>query len=448
MGEPTFTPTISGQGIQLTDHATLGAVAGLADDRVFAELLRLGQLGINGPSRAAIPYSTQQQSGIAPSNAPIVQPSGHTDGSVFLFPFRAIVGPRNASNAAPSPNPAGVWGQTNDMASWRDVRSGVYAQTSNGYGFPLITSVGFAANASGNPRWDLVWAAIQVNANGPVVTRRIKSPSSGVLTATAIPQYLNSPVSIGVTAGTPGATPTPPLLPADSAGFYYVPLAWVRIPNGFVTGLSTIAPKDIRSTVTAANVGGGGATNSRFRNLSEPFQVEPATGNNDASGTTLAAYPWNASAGGRPICFMPPDMIGGRQIIIEVNAKSAPPSHGSTSVVDASIDWRNRFTLCHAQFNTGAGSFANDGGDFPSNLGAGGGFRQMGNTLTADSSLVGGAPTVFYASSVAQPGFIASGAVCGLYLDNTGILRWYANGTSPQVHAFFWLMASGQFPNV
>ena len=458
MSEPIYDPTIDGQEVQLTDYDLIGAVSGLMDDRVIAEILRMAPFDGSNVFKTILPYDSGSLPG-GTATAATVAPSGLADGSVVVSPFRAIVGTRNTAAAAPSPNPAGSY-QSSALANWRDVRSGIFI----GSATTLTQSVGFAANGSGQPRWDLVYATVAVDANGPSVTRRVKSPSTGVVTPTSVPSYLNSPVSVSVVTGTPGATPALPSLPADAAGNYNIGLYFVRIVNGYSSG-STLLAKDLRAFGQTSNP-------QRFNRLHGAV-FGAASGNNDNAGNSaLAAGPanWSPTAHTRPGAFLPTDWGGSRTFVVEVdlsNASSANWSHANAGIVDNSIDWRNRIVratmMCSLSLTFWNDDTAVVGARIPvaNNVLAAtptSVYTQFGNTRGQDNSLVGSSSTVVSAtgsgSGVSNPEagtvpttLLTNGTTIGLYvLASDGVLRLFVNG-APLAKAVFWIDVSGAFPN-
>jgi hypothetical protein len=447
MSEPMVNQTatgamLNGQEVQSSDLANLGAVAGLADDRVLAELLRMAPYAGGGIYKAIVPTSGQSASspGTLPQTQPTVRQTFTNNGSVAIYPFRAVIGTRNLLATPPPTNPA-VNYQSTFLANWRDIRSAVFAPN----GFQLQA---FAANSSGNPRWDLVYATVAVDVNGPSVTRRVKNPSSGGIAPVPVPQFLTSLVTVNVAQGTPGATPTPPPPPADAAGNYTIPLAWVRIPNGF-SGTSTIVGSDIRATLNGVP-GGGTPPLSQFQALSAAMRMRPASGNHDGSGSLYTNFAWNASAGGRPGPFMAPDWVGGDMVMCELDFQTGGSySHPSGAIVDNSIDWRNRIVRVDACAMAG-NKFAQDSTGTTSRvpLATQAIYSSLGNSFTADAQLVAGASTLAYWSPTQLPAMAAS-SLCGVYVDPaTGNLLAYVSGAAtPTVRIFAWIMASAPCPN-
>jgi hypothetical protein len=150
MAEPILFPCttpgpvlVNGVEVQNSELALAGQVAGLADDRVLAELFRFMPTDGTNTAKCIFPAGYFPSSGIAPSiqaNVPTVAPTGSPNASVIVNPFRGIVGSRNTPNVQP------MGPMTGPSASWRDTRSAVVVGTN-----ALAQSVAFLANSSGNP---------------------------------------------------------------------------------------------------------------------------------------------------------------------------------------------------------------------------------------------------------------------------------------------------------
>ena len=140
--EPRFQISQNGQELQKDDVNLVAHEAALADDRVLAELLRLAPFDGQRVAKAILPF------GHAGAAGPTVAPNGPT-GSVLISPFRAVIGSR-------SPVQVGA------KDCWRDIRSAIFTAGP----FALTSIVGFNPNPTSTPRWDLVCAAVAVDANG------------------------------------------------------------------------------------------------------------------------------------------------------------------------------------------------------------------------------------------------------------------------------------------
>ena len=433
--EKALTLTNNGQESQRADENLLGGVAGLADDRVLAELLRLIPSAGGSVDRAVLGYS------ITGEKAPVVQPTGSANGSVYVAPFRAIIGSRADAATLPSPNPTN---DTAELANWRDIRSGVYVGEGTG-ATPGLHTQSLAANSSGNPRWDLVYAAIAVDVGQNSVSRRVKDPTTGTVSTVSVSQYLASPVTVAVVTGTPGATPALPAVPADAAGVYNLGLAYVWVPNGF-NGSSTVTAPQIRAYSKST-------LKTPFRDLSSGFRVVPATAANDGDGTWDSGnFSWEV-AGQRPSPYMPADWVGGKQIVGQVDLvdnSSANWSHQNAAVIDSSCDWRSRIFDSASQTDTTKPFCTLVGGgtamvpfceQTPTVM------RQLANSFGLDGTLVASTSTIVLLNHTNQTD-ITAGAVVGLYVDHaTGQLKLFVSGT-PNVRVFFWVRATAQMPNV
>lgn len=435
MSENAYQPAQSGQEVQQGDVDQLGTTSGLADDHVFAELLRLAPYNGVTVSKAIMPAGFKGNLDFG-----VVQPSGRNDGSISVNPFRAVVGSRNAVAAPPS----GISTDSDALANWRDIRSGVFV----GSATDLVQAFVLAPNTSGNPRWDLAYAAIVPDTAGPSVQRRVKDPTSGNITVATVPAYIYSPVTVAILTGTPGTTPALPTLPADGAGTYNIPIAYIRVPNGF-SSTSTVATQDIRSTTVNGVMD--------YVDVRGGLKARPCNGNNDGNATFNAggSFAWNpASAGNRPGPWLPPDWIGGSVFVAEVDnesSSSAAWSVASLGIVDNSIDWRNRIIKVAGSWS-GTYKFGND----PTGYSGTGilipNASQLGTTLVPTGSL----GSTFASDGVNPPSTTTyvtvwqaaqSGQTVALLVNMTdGSLRWYSTGNTLSRY-FFWIESTGQFPN-
>ena len=454
--EPTYAADFDGQEFQFADADTVGASSGLADDRVLAELLHLPPFLSSGSvtSKRIIPYTQGAfPAGSFPAGqyTGVVQPTGSANGAVNIFPFRAIVGSRNAPTATPAdnasfPNPAN---STGALANWRDVRSGIFIGSPTQLAFTQVLASSPAA-----PRWDLVYATIQVDSSTVSVTpRRVKNPSGGSISNVSVPDYLLSPVSVGVVTGsTSGALPT---LPADTTGQYNFALAYVRIPGTF-SGTYTFLSEDIRACTTLA-----GPAND-FVYPSSGMRSSPCNGNNDANNggagsanafnTTGSQLYSQTTSGQRPGAFLPPDMVGGVSKFAFIDTVSTQPSHVNGSIVDSSIDWRHRIFRYDVVEATSSLVFCTDSSITGSEglpFGNGGeSFRGLGNSVQVDGTTVAGKSTVFTAGPTQLPSMAAASAI-GLLVDpTTGNLIWYQNGTPSGCRFVLWIDATAKMSNV
>jgi hypothetical protein len=288
-----------GQAMLQADLNSFAASAAGAEDSVFAELFRMA------------PDAGSVSRGILPSsNGALLTPGV---ASVTVNPFRAFVGSRTLA-------------ATDARLNWNDIRSGLSVaagSTALGIVAPL------AANASGSPRWDLVYATVVIDDPVASVIRKVKSPTTGVVAEVTTTPLLRTTVTVGVVAGTPSASPVWPTIPADSDPTYHILLAYVRVPNGFGMA-STVAHTDIAVVapcLALANTSGASST-----------QVPTSA----SALTTTEQQTWGAAAGVRPARFVPSSMTGGVRLPVVLSLFTASPSHVNGDVID-SRDWRGRY---------------------------------------------------------------------------------------------------------
>lgn len=335
MAERQFTVTIDGQEVRDTDLNSLGEVSGLADDRVFAELFRPHGIAAGGVPRGRfiIPFNQNlPQVGAVPQgrfyqnpNVQVVAPNG-ASGTTLVGPFRAVLGSATLASSS-------------GLNNWKDgVRSGVHIGSTSGY----YTQITHSANSSGNARIDLVYAIVTPDVNTSTVSRKVKNPSTGVITTQSISVSKVTNVSAAVVTGAPSGSPAIPTLPSDGGGNYYIALALVRIPNGFGAS-STVALTDILhdsyhlpvSPEMGVSVVGPAQMNSQISELNTSV----------LSVARLASW---ATSGIRPTWFMSPSMIGEDTIWIAIDCTDATSSNWSHplavtgEVIDQSRNWSNR----------------------------------------------------------------------------------------------------------
>jgi len=470
MSEQILQQTYNGQEFTTANQNTVGAVAGLADDHVLAELLRLSPFDGTNTYKAVLPYSQPTQFRNVPYPAGVglgigtVQPTGSAANSINIMPFRMVVGSRTAAATNP-PGDASL--DTGAMANWRDIRSGVFV----GSATTLAQTITIAASGGSHARWDLVYATLAVDSNGPSVNVRVKDPTSGNISVQSAPSYLTSPVSVTVVKGVEDGTFAFPALPADSGGNYNVALAYVRVVTT-ATGTYKFLAEDIRAVI----VGGLGAF---IRGTSG--ELTPANGNNDAnnsasaganefndSGTTTSPsmYYTPATSGTRPPLFFSPDWVGKveRFVLVDNSTTSAPAagncSHIAGGVIDSSVDWRNRFfkvTIVVTGNAQAAGTPPAEPTVAPFPMAATKNATvQMGNSFYLDGTLqvptaAQTASCIAFCNSTATPGvagMLDSPATCGIYVDSTtGNLLWSTTTAPAEAFLFFWIEATGQRPN-
>lgn len=443
--EQQYKTSINGQSVHTTDLDRLGEAGALADDRVFAELFRM------------TPYDgATVAKGVLLSRGALVAANGGT-GSVLVHPHRAFVGSRTAV-------------ATDAKKNLRDIRSAIAVGTA-----ALAQSVTLAPNASGNPRWDLVYAAVTVDADGGSTIRKMKDPDSKVVSAVSIKAYLETTVALGVVAGTTAASPAFPAAPPDAGGTYYVPLAYVRVPTGFGAA-SAVNAKDIDTVAPVMTMASAAGVASL-----RPANQQNVTGGTAISGagtsTQNGALAWSGTTNTRPGAYIPPTMSGIEALVIAIdvgNASSANWSHQHGAIVDDSRDWRYRLFRWTAGVGIGATAY----GQFPWNQsgissvllpGVVGASAVMPGyspgTVTTASGLGASGPggttqsvASLYATGAAAAATPAAGAnVCtnvmpsgtGVYLyvdSSTGALKLGVTGV-PLVSVIFWIEATASYEN-
>lgn len=415
--ENQFKLDYNGQQVQQQDFATLGEAAGLADDRVFAELFRLQPFDGSTVRRGVLPFGNRGQGRVA-----MVAPNGAT-GSVSVSPFRAFIGSTTAVG-------------TDAVKNWRDIRSTLCVGSS-----ALAQTVPLGANSSGNPRWDLIYAAVTPNVNGPSVTRKVKNPTSKVVTTTSVAPTLVSTVTLGVTPGTPAASPDWPAAPTDAAGTYYIPLAYVRVPNGFAAGSTVLSTGVAEQAPVIALSRTTGGCNARIADS------QYTEGGAQLSAAKVQA--WGAT-GTRPSTYLPPSMGAGEQLIVVLDLTTGHESVANNATLD-SRDWRNRvckFTAVVGVTNPGVTDFPWMRAGFQT-APAGGESSTSANVRVAfgvGQTFVGSG--TLYAASIDGNALVdmADGTTISVYCDlaDSGKLKVLYTG-APNCAVIFWIDFSAPF---
>lgn len=424
MAQTRINITNNGQEVQISDLNTIAQAAAQADDQVLVDIFRLepyNVLGASVASKAILPYGIRNAAGDGTDGGPLTAHatvvSNSNSGSVLVLPFKAVVGSRTALGSA------------TNLTHWTDVRSQFYVGTSNTVNG---TVVAIAANASGNPRWDLIYCAVAIDGATANVVRFVKNPTTKVVSQVSLSVSLATTTSIAVVNGATGASPALPSLPTDAAGVWYIPLAYIWVPNGF-GGSSNVAASNIRDAAPTAPIA----------RTTGALSCRPANGNNDGAGTYAGdpAFQWNALSGVRPSVFMPPAMVGGEELLVELDlTTSGHFSHGNGSIIDNSTDWRNRVFWSGVCYHA-TQKFGNDTTStsntvtLPSQTGSTVSY-QMSNSMQVDGGLVSSAATV-----------CSVGASAGIYVDpSSGALKAFVSGT-PGIRAFVWIRATTPMPN-
>ncbi len=420
--EPKYQIDFPGQQIQKSDIETFATEAALADDRVFAELFRMTPYG-SAVSKGILPY---KHATLGPES--MVAPSG-ADGSITIGPFRAFISSRSAASAGARVN-------------WRDIRSALSVLTAD---TTLRHTLAISANAAFYPRWDLVYAVVSVDAADTSESRKVKNPTTKVVSSQTVTITKSTSVTLAVVSGTAFVLPTFPSLPSDSGGNYNIPLAYILVPVGFnatstvdLHTIATIAPCMQLSEATGASC------------------VQPATSNSSFDATARDYW----STYGRPDHVLPSTMSGSKSLLVALNLRhpSSPSewSHTSGAVIDDSIDWRNRLVKYHVAVTGDNESFpwsnsgASHDSDFMSGQPQTGAYYTSGMGQTFFDNINGGYTTygglVCSLNNAALSQIAAATAVI-LYADaTTGFLMLNVVGY-PTCRLFVWIDATAAYDN-
>lgn len=390
---------VAGREWQGGDVNRVGAVSGLADDRVLAELLRMVPYDGSTIVKGVLPYRV---AGSTPAG--VLKPRA---GGVDIYPLRAIVGSRTAV-------------ATDSKKWWQDIRSALLLATGADH-----TAVAIANGDVSNPRWDLVYVTVAVDSTFGEV-RYKKDPTTKIVSAPTLNTYKKSTATVNVLAGTPGASPARPALPADSGSNYNIPLGYVRVPTGF-TGATTLVASDIYESAPVLRLANGA------------MSIEPAS-----LPTLQTRIPWPAS-GNRPAPFLPGGFEGGVIKVVQLQlASAATKSVQNGDIIDDSIDWRGRLFFTAFQFHA-TNRLATDAALIPASAftgvpvqGASCGI-DMGASMTTDFNSTG-KQNIFKCTSGAFTFF--------LYVDGTtGALKIDLSAGNPDINIVIWLFCSAQFAN-
>lgn len=455
MADKIFQIATNGQQIQQDDVNLLGETAGLAQDHVFAELLRMTPYDGSTVSKGILP----------PSGKALITTSGSGDAKIYVNPFRAFIGSRTAEASEALDN-------LQDIRSCLSVAEGATNDQ---------TQITLAANASGNPRWDLVYAAVAVDADSATVTRKVKDVSTKVVSSTSVVVTKVQTMTIGVVAGTPGATPAFPTIPADAGSTYNIALGYVRVPNGFGAS-TTVLPRNINEVANVLSI--DRATGASTLRPANQNYVTSGAGISGAGTTTLnGPVKWNGTTETRPAVYLPPTMSGGESLLIAVDlsdASSANWSHASGAIIDSSRDWRRRMfkwmvgigkgsdaqfpwvTAYSENWSTLSTNALGNNVPAPGNattlaqatytLGMGHSFGEEDPSLSEPAAAfiqaTGGASDTPNAEANVATNIMATSSYVKFYADfATGNLVMDVFGT-PAVNLILWLDASAQFDNV
>lgn len=446
MGERQFEIDSADKGAQVlrSDMNTWSENAAIADDRVLWELLRTKH-GATPPTKGIMAPGNEayEADGISGYGTTIVVGAGAT-GKVRVRPIRVVVGSRTAVGAG------------TEKASLRDARTGYLVGSTVRYSEVTIT-----ANASGNPRWDLVYATISPDADEAAAPRNKKDPATLTVTTPSIVAYKATTVTVSALAGTPAATPSLPATPADSASAFNVPLAYVWVPNGHGAA-STVARFQIHeiAKILRMHEAVGPSAFTASGNYASAGAVETRQGSGAGANNNWSTTDW-------PGGYCPPEFGSSVRAVAHLQVDNAlsgasPKSHAAGDVIDDTIDWRGRIFLCRVV--SGAASRvpwdpATGADPYGGFLRANGTYRiahRVGQSLRNDgASALFGSPAN-YGGCACLLAFgetdvygLATDAYVAVYVDSsTGALKYGFGGTAANCTGefVFFIEATGQRP--
>jgi len=413
--ESQFKLFYNGQEIQQTDVNLLGEVAGLADDRVLAELFRLPRYDGTTVAKGIIPTT------LGPARSTVLDRLVATNGAtgkVLVNPFRAVVGSRTLSTADGKKN-------------LRDIRSSIFVNT----GASVGTEVSFTAPSASNFRVDLIYAAVAVDVDDSSVSRKVKDPTSGVVSTSSVSVVTKTTVTIAVAQGTQSTTnPTLPTLPTDAAGVYYIPIAYVRLRASY-SGTTTFKTADIAVTAPLLSLSPStGGTSSSV-----------AEGNRSITSVTTAWKTFtNTTYGGPFTAFTGPE-TGAETLWVCIDDTFANGSYVDTRL------FTQRYYVCRVACAAAIGT-----PQFAHNIDAllnpqvpiisqasNTWFTEMGHTFMYDESVPSGR-TVFQVNATNAAGIFSGGNAISLVVD-TGGLKVVRTGTTAGVLIVAKIDFSGMF---
>lgn len=317
--EPLVALTQPGQGVQDDEFNLICREASLSADWLLAELLRPAPSGSGdgfAPKKYIIPSGGLEIGYGAFDRKALVGSSGAADAKVYVQPFMAVIGSRSDANT--------------EADALRQIR------TARHYGETVPrsfrTEIQIPA-ATANPRWDLIWAKVDVEAPDNTVVRYTKVGNAAVGT-TSVSLIKRTLVTIGRTQGTENVSPTRPTIPADSGNSYYIPLAYVIVggSHNLTTQVSSVNIHEVYPAIQ----------------LAAPFgapRVRPADSCWREDGATLVNAGWT-STNGRPPTHLPPGQQGADEITLPIaiadgtGSVNVPPN--TATLLDRSVNWLKR----------------------------------------------------------------------------------------------------------
>lgn len=324
----------NGQEVRTTDILSVSTNAARADDRVLWELFRCVPYNVSGPTKYVWTYGVDTWAAQNGDNSTALVHPDPTSGRLRVRAFRAAVSSTDTS--AP-------------LERVRGIRSGYHIPATTGYTSQVLT-----ANGSSDPRWTLLYAALTPDTNGDTATVLVQNVSSGAVAATSVVLNTKTTVTLGTVDGTAAASPTYPTIPADAAGVYYIPLAYILIPGSFssLTILDPSAVYEVAPVITLNTAVGGMVSRPANQQWAEGGTVDTNQAGSDAAASVL-----------RPGAYLPSTMVGAQECTILIQNHFPPLSHNDGDVVDDSCDWRFRYfewTATAETGNTAASAFPSD----------------------------------------------------------------------------------------
>jgi hypothetical protein len=333
--ETKFKIQENGQEVRTTDIESVSTNAARADDRVLQELFRLVPYNSAGPTKYVWTYGVDTWAAQNGDNSTALVHPDPSAGRLRVRAFRAAVSSLDTSS---------------NLERVRGIRSGYHLPGSTS-GFTVQS---LTANGSSDPRWTLLFAALTPDTNGDTATVLKQSVSSGTVSPVSVVLNTKTTVTLDTVNGTPAASPTYPTIPADAAGVYYIPLAYILIPGSFnsATILDPSAIYEVAPVVTLNTAVGGLSSRPANQQWAEGGTVDTNQSGSDAAASTY-----------RPGAYLPSTMVGAEERVILIQNHLPPLSHSDGDVVDDSCDWRFRYfewTATAETGNTVASAFPSD----------------------------------------------------------------------------------------
>lgn len=418
--EKQFVINTTGTEVTVADLELIATEAALADDKVFAALLKLFPYPTATQVNGSYVYKGVLPKRVAGFEQCIAVDAGTANGTLKIGPFRIFLGTQTAASSDPK-------------ANLDDIRSTLYVGAAATSG---VTDITLTANAIGNPRWDLIYAKVTFDNNDTSVTRYIKDATTKVVTASAVTVTKNLKVELFSQAGTASATPVPPGPPTDSGNVYYVPLCYVRIPASWTPG--TINSGEILECYSPVRVDSetGGVS-------AGPANKHYDSGTNGAGGSmiTSAVLQNFCTTGIRPGYVLSPSMAGleCRFLLIDVEGADTGwniGTSGTDTLLDDTIDWRYRYFWWQArrEFGLGGTTFYFATGNTESN-GGGGGTAIVPTAAKVGSDLVGFGQS-HYADGASTGGAAGTNSYGTTLPNGSARVVYFDNGASPGTSYF------------